>query len=79
MEAVSRRLGTLHLCPLSAREGRAPDRFILTARQGGRGAFRLRAPFVLHDGARHEIDAGEDYTPTARAILRDGAGFPWTD
>ncbi|WP_370362976.1 hypothetical protein [Limimaricola litoreus] len=44
---------------------------IVTARQGGRAAFRLAAPLVLHAGARHLSDAA-DFTPEAEGILRHG-------
>ena len=68
------RLGSLTLLPLAPREGRAATRVILQARKGGRGAFRLLAPFVLHLGPAHDGDR-DSFTPTARAILRDGAAL----
>ena len=68
--------GSVTVAPLAAREGRAPERMLLRARKGGRGVFRLMAPFVLHDGPRHARD-GEDYAPAARAILRDAQPFIW--
>ena len=73
------RPGTVRVRPLVARQGREADRFLLTARQGGRGAFRLLPPFVLHAGPMHLGDEDDDYTAETRAILRDGAAFPWGD
>jgi tRNA1(Val) A37 N6-methylase TrmN6 len=61
--------------PLLPRAGRDAVRVIVQARKGGRAAFRLLSPFVLHAGAGHARDA-DDFTPEARAILRDGAALP---
>ena len=69
-------LGSVELLPLAARAGRAPDRMILRARKNGRGAFRLHAPLVLHEGDSHAGD-GDDYVPLIRAVLRDGAFLPF--
>lgn len=66
--------GAVTVLPLAARVGRPAGRVIVRARKGGRGPFRLLAPFVLHAGACHTGDR-EDYTPAARAVLRDAAGF----
>lgn len=74
LAACDRRLGSLTLLPLAPREGRAASRVILQARKGGRGAFRLLAPFVLHLGPAHDGDR-DSFTPAARAILRDGAAL----
>ncbi|TNF59721.1 MAG: methyltransferase domain-containing protein [Rhodobacteraceae bacterium] len=71
-------LGSLEVLPLAARDGRAPDLVILRARKGGRGAFRLHAALILHEGARHLRDA-ESYRPWAGSVLRDGAALPWPD
>ncbi len=66
------KLGTVTVLPLTARAGRAAARVIVCARKGGRGAFRLLAPFVLHEGDAHDGDR-ESYSPAAREVLRDGA------
>jgi tRNA1Val (adenine37-N6)-methyltransferase len=60
--------------PLAARARRDAGRVILRARKGGRSPFRLAAPLLLHDGEAHVAD-GDDYTPRARAILRDAAAL----
>ncbi len=66
------RLGSVEVLPLSPRINRAAELVILRARKGGRAAFRLLAPLVLHTGDRHVQD-GESYTPQVSAVLRDGA------
>ncbi|MDQ2066299.1 methyltransferase [Xinfangfangia sp. CPCC 101601] len=71
LSALAPKMGTAAVLPLAAREGRAPLRVILRARKGGRGAFRLLAPFVIHQGPAHSGDR-ESYTPQANAVLRDG-------
>jgi tRNA1Val (adenine37-N6)-methyltransferase len=45
------KLGSAAVLPLAAREGRPALRVILRARKGGRAAFRLLAPLVIHEGA----------------------------
>lgn len=68
------KLGSAAVLPLAAREGRPAKRVILRARKGGRAAFRLLAPFVLHQGASHLGDR-EAYTPEANEILRNGCAL----
>lgn len=68
-------MGSVVVLPLAARQGRAPKRLILQAKKGGRAAFVLQAPAVLHDGGIHVRD-GDDASALARHILRDGGGFP---
>lgn len=74
LAACDGRLGSLSVLPLVPRAGRPATRVILRARKGGRGAFRLLAPFVLHAGAAHAGD-GDSFTPQAQAVLRDGAAL----
>ncbi|MDK3073354.1 methyltransferase [Sedimentitalea sp. JM2-8] len=69
-------LGSVEVLPLSARPGRAPDLVILRARKGGRAAFRLHAPCILHEGARHTADR-DSYTASVAAVLRDAAPLAW--
>ncbi|WP_421701648.1 tRNA1(Val) (adenine(37)-N6)-methyltransferase [Aliiroseovarius sp.] len=73
--AMDDRLGSVLVKPLCPREGRAAVLVLVQARKGGRGAFRLATPLILHDGAEHVGDA-ESYRPEVSAILRDGAAFP---
>ncbi len=74
LTACQAHLGSLHAFPVVSRAGHAPQRVILRARKGGRGDFRLAAPIVMHEGARHEAD-GESYTAHLRAVLREGAAL----
>jgi tRNA1(Val) A37 N6-methylase TrmN6 len=74
LTAMDHRLGSIVVLPLAPRRARAAELVIVQARKGGRGAFRLLAPQILHDGDRHERD-GESYTSALRAILRDGAAL----
>ena len=78
LAAVAGRLGSVVLCPLQPREGRAATLFLVQARQGGRAPFAMRAPLILHEGARHEADR-EHYTPQLRAILRDAHPLDLSD
>lgn len=66
--------GSTCVLPIVPRAGRPAGRVILQTRKGGRAAFRLLAPLVIHSGAEHLKD-GDDQTPEARAVLRDGAAL----
>ncbi len=68
------RLGSVEVLPLSARVGREAELVILRARKGGRAAFRLHAPIILHAGQWHERD-GDSYTPELSDVLRQGAAL----
>lgn len=76
LAACDGRLGSVEVLPFAARAGRAPDLLILRARKGGRAAFRLHAPLILHEGDRHGRD-GDSYRAEITAVLRDGAALPW--
>ncbi|SLN68095.1 tRNA1(Val) (adenine(37)-N6)-methyltransferase [Pseudoruegeria aquimaris] len=75
LAAMPGALGSLSVLPLAAREGRPAHRILLKARKGGRAAFRLHPPILLHEGRAHQRD-GEDYTAAISAVLRDGAALP---
>ena len=62
------------MLPLAPRAGKPALRILLRARKTGRGAFRLLAPFVIHEGATHDGDR-ESYTARANEVLRNGAGL----
>ncbi|WP_309665959.1 methyltransferase [Tabrizicola sp.] len=72
LAAMGSKLGSASVLPLAPRAGKPAPRILLTARKGGRAAFRLLAPFVIHAGPAHDGDR-ESYTPAANAVLRDGA------
>lgn len=66
------RLGSVSVLPLAPRPGRTASRVIVQARKGGRAAFRLLAPMILHDGPAHDGDR-DSFTAQAQAVLRHGA------
>ncbi|MFN3642606.1 MAG: tRNA1(Val) (adenine(37)-N6)-methyltransferase [Gemmobacter sp.] len=74
LAALPGTMGSVAVLPTQPRHDRPARRIILRARKGGRAPFRLLAPLVLHEGASHRHDR-DDYTPHARAILRDGAAI----
>lgn len=71
-------LGSLAARPVAPRQGRVARLVLVRGRKGGRTAFRLLAPLILHAGDHHPGDR-DHYTPEATAILRDGAALPWSD
>lgn len=75
LSGIDQRLGSILVKPLVPREGRAAVLVLVQARKGGRGAFRLAAPLVLHEGAEHGGDT-ESYRRDASSILRQGAHLP---
>ncbi|MCB1396481.1 MAG: methyltransferase [Rhodobacter sp.] len=77
LAALDGRAGAIAVRPLAPRAGRDAGRVLVRARKGARGPFRLLAPLVMHDGDRHRQD-GDDFTPAAQAVLRDGAALSWT-
>jgi tRNA1Val (adenine37-N6)-methyltransferase len=72
--ALAPKMGSARVLPLAAREGRPALRVILRARKGGRAAFQLLSPFVLHEGPAHDGDR-ESYTVRAAEILRNGVAL----
>ncbi|WP_171206062.1 tRNA1(Val) (adenine(37)-N6)-methyltransferase [Ruegeria sp. HKCCA0235A] len=75
LSACEGKLGSIEVLPLSARVGREAELVILSARKGGRAAFLLHAPLILHAGERHEKD-GDSYTEAVSAVLRQAAPLP---
>lgn len=73
--AMDDRLGSQLVKPLVPRDGRDAVLVIVQARKGGRAAFRLTAPLIMHAGAAHAGDV-DSYRPEVSAILRDGAPLP---
>ncbi len=70
MSAIDNRLGSIILWPFQARISRPARMILLTAQKGGRSAFILRNPLILHSGQRHDSDR-ESYTESVRMALRD--------
>lgn len=75
LAALDGRLGSLVVRPISGRAGRAPELFLLQARQEGRAAFRMAPTLVMHEGSSHAGDQ-ESYTAAVTAVLRHGAELP---
>lgn len=72
LAALPDRLGSVLVQPLASRPGRDASLVLLRARKGGRSAFRLAAPILMHAGDAHLTD-GDDYRPKISAVLRAGA------
>ncbi len=77
LNTMTGRLGSIEVLPLSPRTGRAAELVIIRGRKNGRGAFRLHAPLILHEGRAHERDA-DSYVPRVKAALRDGAALEFS-
>jgi tRNA1(Val) A37 N6-methylase TrmN6 len=75
LSALEGRLGAFIVRPIAGREGRAPELFLLQARQEGRAAFRMAPTLVMHEGLAHAGDQ-ESYTDLVGRILRHGAELP---
>lgn len=74
LAACGEGLGSIEVLPLSPRVGKDAQLVILRARVGGKAAFKLHAPLVMHEGNHHSQDA-EDYTEVVRSVLRNGAAL----
>lgn len=74
LAAFDRRLGSVVVRPLVPRAGRDATLVLVRARKGGRAAFRLTSPLVLHEGATHPGDR-DHYRAEVAGILREGAAL----
>lgn len=72
---IKGRLGSVVICPIAGREGKAPELFLLKARQDGRSPFRMTTPLIMHEGPTHDGDR-ESYTHSIGDVLRNGAALP---
>jgi tRNA1Val (adenine37-N6)-methyltransferase len=63
-------MGSVAVLPVAPRRDRPAGRFILRAQKGGRAAFVMAAPLVLHAADRHEGDK-DDHTTAVAAVLRN--------
>lgn len=70
LAAFGSRVGGVRVLPVTAREGRAAARVLLSGRKGSRAGLTLLAPLVMHAGEKHARD-GDDYSVRARGILRE--------
>ena len=78
LRAIDSRLGDIAVYPVAGRTNRPADRFILRARKGARGPFKLHASIPLHEGATH-VDDQPDYRTEIANILRNGFAFKLPD
>ena len=69
LEALKGRFGAIDVIPLRPRPEAAATRILVRSVRASRAPMRLLPGFVLHEGT------GSDFTPQARAIMRDGAGL----
>ena len=72
LAALTPGAGSTAVLPIVPRMGRPAGRGRVQARKGGRGAFQLLAPLILHAAPHHAADA-EDLTEVAQDVLRRGA------
>lgn len=72
LSALQGRLGSITLCPIAGREARAPELFLLRARQEGRAAFHMTTPLIMHKGTVHQGDK-DSYTSAVNDVLRNAA------
>ncbi len=70
LQLLPGRFGAIDVIPLRPRPEAAATRILVRSVRASRAPMRLLPGFVLHEGA------GSDFTPEARAIMRDGAGLP---
>lgn len=75
LAALQGKLGAVIVRPIAGRPARAPELFILQARQEGRAAFRMAPALVMHAGDSHDGDR-ESYTAAVSQVLRNGAELP---
>jgi len=78
LSALNGRLGSIVMRPIAGRDARAPELFLLRARQEGRAAFVMAPTLIMHEGAVHQGDA-ESYTAQVGDVLRNGASLFITD
>ncbi len=77
LSAFDTRLGDIQVLPIAGRQAKDPETIIVSARKGARGEFRLLQPLISHAGSSHQD--GDQYTPTFRAVLEEGARLPFKD
>lgn len=68
------KLGSVAVLPLQPRQLKPAVRVLVRARKGGKAAFKLLSPFIIHQGLTHGGDR-ESYTTDANAVLRRGGSL----
>ena len=69
LDCMENRFGDIRIAPLFPRRGAAASRILVQAIKGSRAPLQILPGLVLHG-------EGNDFTPEADAVLRDGAAFP---
>lgn len=75
LDGLNGRLGAIIVRPIAGRTERAPELFLLQARQEGKSPFRMAPTLIMHQGAMHQGDQ-ESYTAKVSQALRSGAELP---
>lgn len=76
LAAVSKRLGTIEVQPLSPRMGQTAHLILLRARKSGKAPFKLHAAVPLHHCDGH-VEGASNYAGPIEAVLRQGAALNW--
>lgn len=71
LAAMDDRLGAVELLPILPRAGQSARLCLIRARKGRKSPFQLRAPVIMHNGARHG-DAGDGYAKEIENVLKNG-------
>ena len=74
LSALDGQAGRIIVLPIAARMGKPANRVLIRATKGSRVPIHLLAPLYMHNGHIHKED-GDDFTPQARTVLRDGAAL----
>ena len=69
LDSMHNRFGDIRVAPLFPRRGAAASRILVQGIKGSRAPLQILPGLVLHG-------EGNDFTPEADAVLRDGAAFP---
>lgn len=72
LDVLQGRFGAIDIIPLRPRSDAPATRILLRAVRASKASLQLMPGFVLHQGE------GSDFTPEARAVMRDGAGLGLT-
>jgi hypothetical protein len=70
------RAGSVEILPVAPRSWQAGNPRVWSGRERLIADHsRFLSPLVLHEGEKHLQD-GDDYSPSARSVLRNGAALP---
>ena len=69
LSAFKGRFGAIRVLPVHPRAGQPANRVLVSGIKGSRAPLQMLPGLIVHS------DAGHEFTPAARAILRDGASL----